>query len=180
MTPISPSGSPIATTGFVRVAISPVYQGGRQFYVENIYGEPCLIDVEDDVLRWLQVTVDLVGVDPEFARTLADASELVDPATTETRGVALHQGRNERRVALELWTRAVGDCPEPWGYFQLPLVRGLRVSAPLTVGREVANLSVAGVALPGSWLVGSPPVGKGEPSGLSATMLTSTAPPVGV
>lgn len=169
---------PVSTAGFIRVQIAGNYQAGRQHYHESVFGDACIIDIEDDVLRWLQVTVDLVGVDPRFARAFLGASTLMDAATGETLGSAFTQGRNDRQVAIEMWTKVVGECDGRWGYLQLPIVRGLRLAAPLTVGRNVINLSAAGVALPGVWLPGTPPdTADGADSGLVAMMLTTAVPP---
>lgn len=187
--PITGDCSTLVTEGFVRVRFAPEIEQGEEFSLRNAWGDYCVLDNDDDRYKWLNVTVDLCGVDPAVVSLLGGATPLVDDDDTII-GFAAGGSVNTNPFAIEVWAAqagqgcAVGGNPE-WVYYVAPFVRNGRIDGEIVVERGVATLSLVGKGYHASSAWGDGPYGDdplvdtgGFPEGeLWAQVVTGVQPP---
>lgn len=169
----------VVTSGFVAVTILGDYFDGEAFQSRNIWGELCVNDKEPGQLLRATVTVTLCDVDPDVLDLLSDGEPMV--LEGEAIGASWDTTRRWDGVSLEVWTKALGDRCDSWGYVVLPWLRGMRLSQDLVIANGVLTVTVAADALASpAWALGpydDEPLRVPLPDGSVFGMVLTNVPP---
>lgn len=186
--PVIGSCSVIVTGGFIRVTISAEIENGEEITQKTAWGDYCLKEKDPDIIKWVNVTVDLCEVDPNVLDMFAGANPLVN--ATDTIGASFGTGTNPDAVGVEVWTKQAGQdaCAAGtvnWGYFVVPFVKNGRINGDVTIENGPLTMSVVGQGFEANsnWGVGPHGdnpllVATGFPVGdLWAQVVTTVQPP---
>lgn len=180
--------SSIITNGFIQIDIEEEVEEGEEITQKNAWGELCVSEVDDDITKWINVSINMCQVDPDVLDIIAAANPLV--AATNTVGASFGKGPNTSAFALEVWTKAAGQdaCAggtTEYGYIAVPFCKKGRLGGGISIANNALTvpLQAKGFEVPASW--GITPYGNnpllvtgGFPSGdLWAIARTTVAPP---
>lgn len=96
----------ITSAGFVSVGMSPQYEDGEEFFERTADGAICVNQIDDPVLKRMELTVELCSVDPALATYVLSADDLV--VGSDTTGFMLSEGQPTNHFSLEVWQRVAG------------------------------------------------------------------------
>jgi hypothetical protein len=192
--PVTGTGSlSIVSKGFVSVQMEPQYEDGEEFFERTADGTPCVNQMDDPILKRMQLTIEFCEINTTGVAYLASARELtVNGAGVTGTGFAFAEGSPTNRYSLEVWQRVAGSgACDPSGaqryiYNAWPNVGASQVGSyniengrsTLSIVSNTAAPSVAGWGSgPGgtSWLPAGETVQDGEHW---LWNITTTAPPV--
>lgn len=154
--PVVGPKSVVVTNGFVRAANAWDVDEGTPVEQKNDWGEYCLNEPDDPVIKGGNVTLDLCNVDPDAYSIAANAP--VEVATAEddfaTLGDSIGWGVNEGiaggNFMLEAWTKLGGgacstDGDPLWVYSWWPWIKAGRVGDQ-TLDRATTTFQLVGKA----------------------------------
>lgn len=199
VTRLSPTGDPVTgacssvvTDGFIQVTVSQEVEEGDEITQENAWGDNCIEDKGPDVIKWVNVTIQLCMVHPDILDIVGGATPLATgTAPNQTFiGASFGPTTNTDRFAIEVWTKKVNDpiiSPTEWGYMVVPNIQNGRIDGDVTVnnGPLTFNMVGQGVASTADWGVGpyldNPLlVTAGMPVGDQFAIVTTTVQPPAV
>jgi hypothetical protein len=118
----------IVTAGFTSVATKEQMLAGKEFAVQNAWGDLCVNDLDCDRLKRLDMTIMLCDIDPMLIEFMT-GSRLITDASTPAKpiGFAVQEtpGSCNTGFSLELWTKVSGGLCSgyPWAHWLFPFVR---------------------------------------------------------
>lgn len=186
---------------FVQITLTKVFQERQDALRLSASGNICVDKPKAPILRWYEVTVELINVNPSLVNIMtAEPLVLNDAADPVAVGWSTEVGSADlSNFALEFWVGTEDDeCDDGatiYGYGILPWVYQANLM-DLTIGNDVVTFTVSGITRKGSpWGVGPYNVlinETGANAGLPGPLLTpisaiehkrffwtSLAPPVG-
>lgn len=146
--PVFAAKSVVVTHGFITVTISEELENGDEYTQKNAWGEFEVNEKDPDLLKWVPVSIELSGVDPDVMDIVGGATPVIVGGNTIgfTRGPSAPSGG----FAIEVWTKKAGadacdaeGTPE-WGYFLVPFVRNGRPDGDIVIANAVLNVTLAG------------------------------------
>lgn len=135
----------VVTDGFIAVTLLGDYLDGQAFQSRNIWDELCVNDKHPGQLLRATATVTLCDVNPDVLDLISDGQPLIYEG--EAVGSYWDTSRNWSGVSLEVWTKALGQGCDAWGYLVVPWLRGMRLSQDIVVAQETLTVTVAADAL---------------------------------
>jgi hypothetical protein len=188
LTKLDPCGTPldipdvcrtVITGGFVSVTLLGDYFDGPAYQSRNIWGDLCINDKDPGQLVRATATISLCDVNPDVLDLLSDGQPLISEG--EAIGASWDTSRNWSGVSLEVWTKALGDGCDQWGYMVIPFLRGMRLSQDLVIAQQALTVTVAADALPSTGWVNGPygddPLRVPLPDGSVFGMVVTDVPP---
>lgn len=155
--PVIGSCSSIVTEGFIQVDVEEEVEEGQEISQKNAWGAYCVNEVDDDITKWVNVSVNLCNVDPDVLDFIVRNATPVT-ASTDTIGVTFGPTPAAQAFALEVWTKAAGQdaCAggtTEWGYLAVPYIKNGRLAGALTIANQVMTVPVQGKAFgaPADW-----------------------------
>lgn len=147
--PIVGTSSVITTKGFISVKLTPQYETGTETILRNAGGEIALSDKAPDILKWWDVELAMVGVNPDALEMLAGYEIIIDNAT-DTVGVYYGEDIQTAGTAVEVWTdiAGAGACAggvARYGYLLAPFTTGYKVTSEVTIQNEAVNATLVGL-----------------------------------
>lgn len=184
LTKVDSCGSPIhaakayaVSDGFVSVELKAAVESGTEYKVKGANDKFIINTLGRSQVKWWDVTINFVGVDPElFAIATGAPLVLDDSATPQTVGV---RGRTDvyQDFALEVWTDLDGQAcvggNVAYGYSILPWITGGYIG-DWTFENAALTMPISGARTQAGsqWGVGPYNVNKGMQDGLSKPLLT--------
>lgn len=105
--PVTGGSSLVVTTkGFISVGMEPQYEDGQEFFQRNADGDVCVNQLDDPILKRMQLSVELCEVDPALANYVLTASSLL--SGSDVIGFKLSEGKPTNHFSLEVWQRVAG------------------------------------------------------------------------
>lgn len=148
-----------ASNGFVSIGVTPNYDEGETFEVDNACGTTCVYERECPELRDIDLSIDFCKVDPELFELISGVP-LVLNAAGDAVGHDLCEGANCTSFALETWTRIPnqecdpGQSTQKYWYWLWPLVYRVQFG-DLTLENGPVSFSVSATTKPNpNWGVG--------------------------
>lgn len=138
------ASSTAVTKGFVKAVCKPTYQDGTDYLVRNANDELEINEQGLPLLRWWEVTLDFVNVDPAWV-TITTGSPLV---LDENANIIGWRGREgvTNQFALELWANLAGTTcvvgSTQYGYALLPFLVNGMISGDVTFENATATFSI--------------------------------------
>lgn len=183
--------SKVVTYGFISVNLTEEIEEGGDLSQKNAWGEYCLQETDDDIMKWVNVSVQFCEVDPDILDIIGGATPVIVGGNTIgwTRGPSAPVGT----FALEVWSKRAGqDACAPggvieWGYTVIPFIKNGRLDGAINIENAPLNITMVGkgFAAPASWGVG--PHGDnpflaiaGFPAGQTYGMVVTTVAPPAV
>lgn len=133
--PVGGVAGQVVTSGFISVAMADNVESADEFKVKNAGGEYCVNQRSRPLLNWIDTTIELCQVSPEFFEMLTGSPLVMDDALPTPNAVGFGTDSAEyasASFALELWTNlgrtggaACGTTGARYGYLLLPwLIEG--------------------------------------------------------
>lgn len=186
--------SSVVSQGFITATFSEEIEDGEEITQKNAWGEFCIDDTGDDIMKWVNLSIQFCEVDPDILDIIGGATPVVVGGDTIgwTRGPHAPVGA----FAIEIWTKAGGQnaCvggTVQWGYFVAPFVKNGKIDGDLNIENAPLNLTLVGKGFGAttSWAKG--PYGDnpflatsgfpvGEMYGVITTTVQPPAPTTGV
>lgn len=176
----------VVTTGFVQVQASPQYEDGEEFLVKNAAGDACVNDVDDDLLKRFDITIDLCSVDPDMAEMVLGTRRLTTGSPVTGTGFAVAEGTNAARFSVEVWQRVAGagacdaSGAQQYIYNAWPNVGSAKIG-DYTIENGVSQLQLIGKSKAASplWTAGADWLDAGGPEADEHWLwnITTVAPP---
>lgn len=150
--PVIGSCSSIVTEGFIQVDVEEEYEDGEEISQKNAWGDYCIQDVGDDLVKWVNVSVNMCQVDPDALDVMARNATPVTSGS-DTIGATFGRALASSAFALEVWTKAAGQdaCAggtTEWGYIVVPYIRNGRLSGALSVANNALTVPIQGKGFP--------------------------------
>lgn len=120
--------STVVTDGTITVEIAREYEDREDFFKKNGDGVFCVKETDPPILKWINLTLTMCGVDPHLVNLVAGEEVLEDDATPpNVIGFRNTEGSSALvNVAIEVWTRTTGAACGPgetrFGYLLFPWV----------------------------------------------------------
>lgn len=120
--------SSVVSDGFVKVDLKAQVESPTDYKVKNANDALVINAQGDPFIRWWDVTVDFIGVDPYIYNLIAGMPLVMnDAATPEAIGILARSGPVKNAFALEVWTDLDGQpCDatgaKRYGYFVVPFI----------------------------------------------------------
>ena len=120
--------STVVTDGTITVEIAREYEDREDFFKKNGDGVFCVKETDPPILKWINLTLTMCGVDPHLVNLVAGEEVLEDDATPpNVIGFRNTEGSAALvNVAIEVWTRTTGAACGPgetrFGYLLFPWV----------------------------------------------------------
>lgn len=179
------SCSSLVSDCFISVTLSGEFEAGTEYVQKSAWGDLCINDLDPDILKRVNVSIDFAELNPDALDFITDSSPVVSAGSTI--GSSWGSTPNETSFALEVWTKRTGvDCdpttPE-WGYFSVPYVRNGKLDGDLTIENGMLTATVVGTAFgaPATWAVtpyASNPFVQSFPAGdIFGIVVTTVQPP---
>jgi hypothetical protein len=178
------SCSSIVSDCFISVTLSGEFEAGTEYVQKSAWGDLCINDMDPDILKRVNVSIDFAELNPDALDFITDSSPVV--SGSDTIGASWGTNPNETSFALEVWTKRTGvDCnpstPE-WGYFAVPYVRNGKLDGDLVIENGMLTATVVGAAFaaPSSWAstpYASNPFVQSFPAGDIFGMVVTTVQP---
>jgi hypothetical protein len=157
--PESPGGAPtnVVTDGTISLNYEEDYEEGDEFFVKNGWGDACINDRANSVLKRANITVNFCYVDPELF-SLMMGTELIVDAEGNAIGYIREEGITDANFALEGWTGVPGvECGAatlPYGYIVFPYVTDIKIGG-VTFENGTTSFEFSGWTRPGvAWAEG--------------------------
>lgn len=149
--------SSVVTDGFVSVTLSNELEAGQEYSQKNAWGDFCVNEKDGDLIKWVNVGVQLCNVDPNLMDIIGGAH--IVTASTNTIGATFGSTLTTAGFGIEVWTRNAQTgiaSPIEWGYFVVPWCKNGQLDGDLSITNEVLNVSLKaeGYPAPASWGVG--------------------------
>lgn len=147
--PVFGQCSQIVTKGFISVKFARNEQAGDTYLQKNAYGELCVNEKDPDLLKWIDLTVDLCEIDPGLMDIMGNGTPVI--SGTDTIGEMYGPQAPVGAFALEVWTKKAGQdacaggTPQ-WGYFVVPFTKNGKVSGDWNVQNAPLNVTLHGEA----------------------------------
>lgn len=141
--PVIGPKSTIVTDGHVSIKISPQYEDGEETAPKNAGGKIAFVDKADDELKYLNVEIAFLKVDPELFNMVTGQPIVLDHAGN---AVGIRIGATiKANVALETWSDVPGTVCGPdgklYGYALLPWLTGGRLG-DFSFENALANFTI--------------------------------------
>lgn len=138
--------STVVSQGLTKVTLSPVYESATDYMVRNAADTLEVNEQGVPPLRWWQVTIDFVSVDPYWVNiALGWPLVLDDNITPNVVGWRSEEG-DTAAFALEGWQALAGEvCTSgnrPYGYRLLPYLVNAQVTGDVVLENGVASFSI--------------------------------------
>lgn len=155
--PIAATPAKLVTDGIVKVSATSEYEDGEETTKKKGSGKIGVQHKDPDVLKYLSLEIEFLGVDPE-AWGLITGNPVVTDYLGNSTGIRLGDYDVDANFALELWTDVPGAaCTgglQPYGYFLWPFIGQGKVG-DLEFAVEAAEFTLSATTKPGSgWGVG--------------------------
>lgn len=107
----------IVTNGFIKVDLKPQVENGTDYKVVNANDELVINDRGRNKIRWWDLGIDLIGVNPYLHNFLTGSPLVMNDvaATPEAVGISMRSGPIGTNFALEIWTDLDGQACDPAG-----------------------------------------------------------------
>lgn len=133
--PVYGAGSQIVSKGFIKVDFKRQDENGTEILQRNAAGELMVAEKSADELKWIEVTVDFLQVDPDIATMLNPTFvPLKDYAGNIVGFAESHSQDLTQGAALELWADVSGTnvcatpgATSPYVYMLLPWLVGGKI-----------------------------------------------------
>lgn len=112
--PVTGAGS-VGVGKFVQAELSPEYQDGTEYLLEDADGAPCVNEKGDPFLKRLGATINLCNIDPDDVVIVTGEQLIFEAGAPPTgRGVMFDDSVITARFSLEIWQRVAGSqaCDE--------------------------------------------------------------------
>lgn len=141
--PVIGPKSTIVTDGHVSIKISPQYEDGEETAPKNAGGKIAFVDKADDELKYLNVEIAFLKVDPELFNMVTGQPIVLDHSGN---AVGIRIGATiKANVALETWSDVPGTVCGPdgklYGYALLPWLTGGRLG-DFSFENALANFTI--------------------------------------
>jgi hypothetical protein len=176
--------SSLVSDCFISVTLSGEFEAGTEYVQKSAWGDLCINDMDPDILKRVNVSIDFAELNPDALDFITDSSPVI--SGSDTIGASWGSTPNETSFALEVWTKRTGvDCdpttPE-WGYFSVPYVRNGKLDGDLTIENGMLTATVVGAAFgaPATWAAtpyASNPFVQSFPAGDIFGMVVTTVQP---
>jgi hypothetical protein len=149
--PVSGAGSGVVVAaGFTQVQQSAEYETGTEFFERTADGSLCVNQKDPDILKRLNLTVDVCQVDPGMLSTISLVRLLTASESPTGTGFALAEGAPTGHFSLEVWQRDAGsdacaDGETRWVYNAWPHL----------VNPKIGDWTIANALSPLQWLAES-------------------------
>jgi hypothetical protein len=196
ITRVSPAGDPVAgacssvvTDGFISVTVSPEIQTGQEINTPNAWGDNCIEDKAGDIVKWVNVTLELCQVNPDILDIVGGANPLATGTapTQDFIGASFGPNPNTDNFGIEVWTKDTVNYPTRWGYIVVPNIQNGRIDGDIKVQNDALTFNMVGqgVAATTDWTVGPYSdnpllVTAGFPAGDQWAFVTTTVQPPAV
>jgi hypothetical protein len=124
-----PTGQ-VVSAGFTMVSAKAQTQAGKEFYVQNAWGDPCINDLDCDRLKRYDLELDMCDINPAVIEIMTGYRLITDAATPPNIiGFAVDEspGSCNAGFQLELWTKvsggACGTGGYQWAHWVFPFAR---------------------------------------------------------
>jgi hypothetical protein len=97
----------VTADAFTQIQNSPNYEDGQRFLERKANGNPCINEVDDGFLNWIEQTVTLCTLDPDLISMVTGDPVITDNG--ESVGVAIGEGILNSRFSTEVWQEVTGD-----------------------------------------------------------------------
>lgn len=145
--PVQGTASSVVTSGFVTVTYTEEIAKGDEYTKKNAWGDFCVNEKDPDLMKWVNVVVNLCEVDPDILDVVGGATPVIfGPDTIGwTRGPNAPTGG----FAIEVWTKkaGVGACGVggvEWGYFVVPFVTNGKIDGAISISNAAMDISLHG------------------------------------
>ncbi len=150
--PVVGSCSSLVTHGFIQVDVEEEVEEGQEISQKNAWGEYCIQEVDDDITKWVNVTINMCQVDPDALDIIARNATPVT-AGSDTVGATFGRTLAAQAFAIEVWTKAAGQdaCAggsTEWGYIVVPFVKNGRLNGALSIQNGVLTVPLRGKGFP--------------------------------
>lgn len=150
--PIAVGPAMLVTDGIVKVSASAEYEDGEDTFKKKGSGKLAFAHKDPDILKYLSLEIEFVGVDPEAWGLITGNTVVTDAAGAST-GLRIGNYDVEANFALELWTDVPGVACDggltPYGYFLWPFIGQGRVG-DLELAVEAAEFTLTANTKPGN------------------------------
>lgn len=126
--PVAGASNGAVSKGFVKIDFKPQVESGTDYKQKNANDELVINSRGKPIIRWWDLSIDLIGVDPYVYNLLTGAPLIMNDATTpEAIGMAFQSGPIGAPFALETWTDLEGQAcsatgDKQYGYAVIPFV----------------------------------------------------------
>lgn len=138
------STSTVTNKGLTKVTMTPQYENPTDYLVRNANDELEVNEQGLPLLRWYEVVIDFIRVDP-YVITTALGYPLVLDDNANVVGWRAEEG-DTAVFALEAWTALAGEtCSagvRPYGYRLLPYIINGQVNGDIVLENNVVTLSI--------------------------------------
>lgn len=128
--PVAGAKNTLSTDGFVSIEFAPEYEDGEESSLKKADGKFAYLFKDDDQIKWVGVTIQFTGVNPDALGLILSQPIVLDHAGNAV-GIRLGQVVSTD-WALETWTDIPGvACTtlKPYGYFLAPWLHGGRLAS---------------------------------------------------
>jgi hypothetical protein len=138
--------STVVSKGLTKVTMTPTYESGTDYLVRNGNDELEVNEQGQPPLRWWEVTIDFIAVDPYWVNiALGWPLVLDDAATPNVVGWRSEEG-DTAAFALEGWQNLAQEvCSSgvrPYGYRLLPYLLNSTVTGDVVMENGVTSFSI--------------------------------------
>lgn len=108
--PVTGAGSRVIITNlFTKVDQAPQYEDGTEFFERTADGSVGVNQKDPPILKRMQLTVDLLSVDPDATPLILSARELTTTGPVSGYGFAVTEGPPTSHYSMEVWQRVAGS-----------------------------------------------------------------------
>lgn len=138
--------STVVSKGLTKVTLTPVYESPTDYLVRNANDELEVNEQGQPLLRWWQVVIDFVTVDPYWINTALGWPLITDESGNVTGWIS--QEGVTSNFAFEGWQDLAGQAcsgaNKPYGYRLLPWVLNAQVNGDVALENNVTSFSIQG------------------------------------
>jgi hypothetical protein len=98
----------VVTNLFTQVQMTPQYEAGTDFFERTADGLIGVNQIDPPILKRMQLSTDLMSVDPDMMPYVISARELVTSAPVSGVGFAVSEGVSTAHYSMEVWQRVAG------------------------------------------------------------------------
>lgn len=156
-----PAGT-IVTSGFITVTVGREEEAGDTYTSKNAWGELCVNEKDPDILKWVNVSVEMCEIDPGVLDIMAGSDVITSGA--DTIGAYFGPDPMVGGYAIEVWTKVAGvdacaSGTQEWGYVAVPWLKNGKLDGDFKVENAPLNITLAGQGFPATADWGLTPYG---------------------
>src|SRR5262249_25088420 len=107
--PVTGSNSHVViTNSFTQVQMAPQYEAAQDYFEKTADGQGGVNDIDPPVLKRMQLTTDLMAIDPDMMPYVMSARELLTTAPVSGTGFGVSEGPSTAHFSMEVWQRCAG------------------------------------------------------------------------